>query len=126
MLRLFPATSASQYLWLNPVGLVLIELFSAVEWNWKLDKTKIKRELDAIEITTNYYIIDRSIQDFKEIEETIIKSEINKIVIVKSEIGEVVFPFQELSEVLQGEEWVDLIIAHRLKNKTIYIFEIKK
>ena len=94
-----------------------------VEWHWKLDKDRVERKLDTIEIVPNfYYTLD--IEDMTLFKEEIINNNINKIVLLKSQVEGEKFPLEDYIDIFKKEKWLALEPITQLKNKEIYIFDV--
>ncbi|KKR05751.1 MAG: hypothetical protein UT34_C0002G0258 [candidate division WS6 bacterium GW2011_GWF2_39_15] len=95
-----------------------------IEWHWKLDKNKINRSLDAVEPTTDlWYGIDMSnLRNFKS---TIKQKKITKIILLESQVEGQKFPLEEYIDDLKKEKWLSLERVEQLKNKKVYVFEVK-
>jgi len=97
--------------------------YPEIEWNWKLDKTKRKRDLEENEPNQDFFskLDSNDLEDFRE---QINNKEINKIVLLESTIEDYSFPLEEHIEELLFENWLELEIKKELKNKILYIFTI--
>lgn len=106
----------------------LVNIFRAnnylpIEWHWMLDKQKIGRELDAIEIKQNFYYM-WDMEDMEEFQSCIRENGINKLILLKSDIKGEKFPLEDYIEVFKEEEWLTLDSVTQLKNKKVLIFEV--
>lgn len=96
-----------------------------IEWHWKLDKNKINRKLDQASIKSNFYYYI-SLEDIEKFKSQIKKNNINKIILLKSDIADQKFPLEIYINILRNEKWVKLEKIEQLKNKKIFIFDVKK
>ncbi|NLE31278.1 glycosyltransferase family 39 protein [Candidatus Dojkabacteria bacterium] len=94
-----------------------------IEWHWNLNRNLVRRELDAIEISPNFYY-QIPLDDMEIFEQEIKDRGINKIILLKSQVKDNKFPLEDYIEVFKNSDWVVLDTKEGLKNKDIYIFKV--
>lgn len=97
--------------------------YPKIEWNWKLNKSKIKRDLEKNQPNRGLFS-NLDLNDLKTFREEINDKEINKIVLLESTIKNYSFPLQEHIQELMVEDWLKLETEKELRNKVLYIFTI--
>jgi len=95
-----------------------------IEWHWKLDKKKINRKLDAIDIQPNFYYLI-NMEDMDNFNDEILQKHITKIILLKSDLENEKFPLEDYIDTFNKENWLELNTVEQLKNKKVYIFKVK-
>lgn len=93
------------------------------EWKWELkDWVPRKKYLKMLDTTNTFLISGKSVEDDREEVE---KYDIGMIGVVVSKLDNKVFLNQDRVEEYQKVDWLKLVDRKELKNKELYIFEVK-
>lgn len=95
-----------------------------VEWKMELaDWVPRKRYLKMFNRVDTFGMVGKSVTRIRKI---VVSEEIEKIGLVVSELDQYIFPYQDMLEDFKNQDWLLLDQEVPLKNKTLYIFEVKK
>jgi hypothetical protein len=116
-------------IWINDIGwdilpLVIREnLYIYPTWIWELDSRVPKSALLKTYGEQNTYQFN--FVDLNEFKNNIKEYSIDEVVLIVSEIDEIEFSNQESLDILLTQDWLVLENRVQLKNKVMYVFDVK-